>query len=145
MVRTHGNYFYHGFWTTALLIIPAHSLLVFFCTVYLQTSPAGELALRADSESSCVRTFFGKTTSSNRNNPVAGGNNREPCSLKVDTKMLVSCLQWQQSAIASNVANAIMSFADDEMLVVHVTLNPGSLGFFTYNLPVQYIVSEDDP
>jgi hypothetical protein len=55
-------------------------------TVHLQTSPAGELALRADSESSCVRTFFGKLTPSNRN-PVAG--NREPCSLKVDTKMLV--------------------------------------------------------
>jgi hypothetical protein len=122
-------------------IISLSLLFHSFKTVYLQTSPAGELALRADSESSCVRTFFGKLTPSNRN-VVAG--NREPCSLKVDTKMLVGCLQWQQSAIASNVANAIMSFAEDEMLVVHVALNPASLGFFTYNLPLQYI-TEDDP
>jgi hypothetical protein len=127
-------------WRPCCLVV-SWSPLVCETTVYLQTSAAGDLSLTADSESSRVRTFFGKLATSIRN-PVTG--NREPCILKVDAKMLVGCLQWQQSAIATNVANAIMSFAEDDMLVIHVTLNPSSLGFFTYNLPVQYI-SEDDP
>ncbi|CAB9509619.1 Checkpoint protein [Seminavis robusta] len=108
--------------------------------VCLETSAAGELTLKSDGDGSCsVRTFFGKTKSRHGNS----GGSREPCKIKVDTKILVSCLQWQQSGIVSHVSSALLCFAEDEMLVVHVALSPSSLGFFTYSLPIHFLSDED--
>ena len=138
------------FWIWILLVpcvrFFSNFSFLFVChgTVYMEASAAGELTLRSDSESSCVRIFFGKLVPQRNPVAVAHATSREACSLKVDTKMLVCCLQWQQATITSNVSNAILSFAEEDMLVVHVVLNPVNLGYFTFNLPVHY-TSEDDP
>ena len=56
---------------------------------------------------------------------------------------LVACLAWQQSSLIPNVSNALLCFIENEMLVLHVTLNPSNLGFLTYYIPVHFL-SEDE-
>ena len=111
-------------------------------TVYLEASVAGELVLRTHNEGSSIRTFFGKLVSVAVEDAPPGGG-KDKCCLKVDTKKLVACLQWQQTSLIPNVSRALMCFIENEMLVLYVTLNPENLGFLTYYLPVHFL-SEDE-
>ena len=94
----------------------------------MEASAAGELTLRTENEGSTVRAFFGKLVP---HNEECRDGAREVCLLKVDTKKLVCCLQWQQSAMVPNVSNALLCFIENQMLLVHVTFNPNSLGCLT--------------
>lgn len=109
---------------------------------------AGELTLRIDSDGSSIRTFFSKLlprfedTKSSQDEDAAAENNNNPalakCCLKVDTKKLSTCLQWQ-STMSKAVSSALLCMVENEMLVVHVLLNPASVGFFTYYVPVHFL------
>ena len=107
----------------------------------MEASVAGELILRTHNEGSSIRTFFGKLLSVAVEDGQGGG--KDKCCLKIDTKKLVACLQWQQSSLIPNVSRALMCFIENEMLVLYVTLNPENLGFLTYYLPVHFL-SEDE-
>lgn len=114
--------------------------------VYLEASNVtGELTLTVDNEGTHVRAFFGKLVplqdeqlSNSSHTP------KDRCVLKVDTKKLVSCLQWQQSAMIHNVDNALLCFIENQMLVVHVAFSPSSLGFLTYYVPVHFLTADDN-
>ena len=107
---------------------------------------AGELTLRIDGDGASIRTFYGNLiprfedckTTQDQNPPAK-------VIMKVDSKKLNACLQWQNSmAIGRGAASsAVLCMVENEMLVLHVSLNPGTIGFFTYYVPVHYISSED--
>jgi len=122
-----------------LRALKGHLLFSSKCQVVLEASLRGELTLRSHSESSSIRTFFGKLASRREGCRKGKGS----CCLKVDTKNLVASLQWQQASMFPNVTNALFCFIENEMLVLHVRLNPENLGFFTYYVPVHFL-SEDE-
>lgn len=106
---------------------------------------AGELTLRVDGDGSSIRAFFSNwvprfdDTKSSQDN-----HSQEPakCTLKVDTKNLSVALQWQ-AATSRAVSSALLCMVENEMLVVHVLLNPASVGFFTYYVPVHFLSSTE--
>jgi HUS1 checkpoint protein len=61
------------------------------------------------------------------------------CTLKMDSKKLLSSLQWQSSMAKSSVSSYIICMIENEMMVVHVVLNPEDVGFFTYYIPVHFL------
>ena len=101
---------------------------------------AGSLTLRIDNDGSSARTFFDNLKPP-PDDVREGG--KDPCCVKVDTKKFCTALQWQQSSIIPNISKAILCLVQNEMLLVHVVLNPESVGFFTYYVPVSFL-SEDD-
>lgn len=121
--------------------------------VYLEASSAGELILSCHNEGASIRTFFGKliprlegcreSESENQGDSNTNTNATTVCRLKVDTKKLVACLQWQQSTLLPNISNCLLCFIENEMLVLHVTLNPSQLGFMTYYLPVHFLSPDE--
>lgn len=103
---------------------------------------AGELTLRVDGDGASIRTFFSKLIPRFEDCKASEeeyANGEAPCcTLKVDTKKLSACLQWQTSMLR-NVGSALLCLTENEMLVVHVVLNPASVGFFTYYVPVHFL------
>jgi len=109
-------------------------------TIYLEGSMAGELVLRIDNDAVAIKTFYDKLiprvddeASHSRTDVPAS------CTLKVDSKKLLASLQWQSSMTRSSVSSYILCMIENEMLVVHVLLNPEDVGFFTYYIPVHYL------
>jgi hypothetical protein len=101
---------------------------------------AGELTLRVDRDGSSIRTFFSKlllvprwAEEMERDQETAPN-----CTLKVDTKKLSTSLQWQNQ-FKTSTSTALLAMVDNEMLVIHVLLNPASVGFLTYYVPVNYL------
>lgn len=121
----------------------------------------GELTLRIDGDGASIRTFFAKLIprfedlkekeededeegEENPSKPGGGGgnNNRVPsrCILKVDSRKLSACLQWQSTMLLGRaVGSAVLCMVENEMLCLHCMLNPGAVGFFTYYVPVHYL------
>lgn len=99
---------------------------------------AGELTLHIDSDGSSIRTFFSNVvprfedTKSSQNSNTT----KSTCTIKVDTKKLLTCLQWQAM---KSVSSALLCMMENEMLVVHVILNPPSVGFLTFYCPVHFL------
>jgi HUS1 checkpoint protein len=112
----------------------------------------GDLTLRVDNDGSSIRTFFSKwlprfedTKSSERRGGAHLPNDFADvatCTLKVDTKKLSAALQWQSTMIKT-ASTALLCMVENEMLVVHVLLNPASVGFFTYYVPVHFLSSTE--
>jgi HUS1 checkpoint protein len=67
------------------------------------------------------------------------------CTLKVETKNLSVALQLAGDHVAGLVSSALLCMVENEMLVVHVLLNPASVGFFTYYVPVHFLSSTELP
>ncbi len=122
--------------------------------IYLDGCMTGELVLRIDSENVAIRTFYDKLiprfndAHDGDNDDIANGNYRNPqqgkdsskkCTLKVDSKKLSATLQWQSSMLRGSVSSYILCMIENEMMVVHVVLNPEDVGFFTYYIPVHYM------
>ena len=62
------------------------------------------------------------------------------CTLKVDSRKLSACLQWQGTMLLGrSVGSAVLCMVKNEMLCLHCMLNPGTVGFFTYYVPVHYL------
>ena len=113
---------------------------------------AGELTLSIEGDGASIRTFYNKliprfedcktTPEQNPNGQPAAA---ARCKLKVDAKKLYACLQWQAHLhIGAAVSSAVLCMVENEMLVLHVTLNPGSVGFFTYYVPVHFLSDDWD-
>ncbi|KAL7577043.1 hypothetical protein ACA910_006785 [Epithemia clementina (nom. ined.)] len=77
------------------------------------------------------------------------------CTVKVDTKKLALCLQWQggqphqgasvsSSSSFSLASTALLCWVENEALVLHVLLNPSHVGFFTYYIPVHFLSASED-
>lgn len=104
--------------------------------IYLDGSMAGELVLRIENDAVSIKTFYDKliprvddeSNHSRTADPAC-------CTLKVDSKKLLASLQWSNSSVSSY----ILCMIENEMLVVHVLLNPEDVGFFTYYIPVHYM------
>jgi HUS1 checkpoint protein len=101
----------------------------------------GELTLRIDSDGASIRIFYSKLLPRFDDCKSTQDEGEDAvCTLKVDTKKLSSCLQWQ-ATMTKTVSSGLMCMVENEMLVLHVMLNPASVGFFTYYVPVHYLSS----
>jgi HUS1 checkpoint protein len=112
-------------------------------TIYLEGSMAGELVLRIDNDAVSIKTFYDKLIPRiDDESPHFRSEDPASCTLKVDSKKLLASLQWQSSMTRSSVSSYIFCMIENEMLVVHVLLNPEDVGFFTYYIPVHYLSSD---
>ena len=113
--------------------------------IYVDGSMAGELVLRIDSDAVSIRTFYDKliprVDEEEEENNALSQSKKEPaqCTLKVDSKKLLASLQWQSSMARGSVSSYIICMISNEMMVVHVVLNPEDVGFFTYYVPVHFL------
>ena len=136
--------------------------------VYIDGSMDGELALRIDGDGASINALFSKLIprfedvkdgdsdgdgDGNGNGDGDAGNEGgerpvkrkrdEParCTVKVDGRKLAACLQWQGS-LGRAVGSAVLCLVENETLCLHCTLGPGSIGFFTYYIPVHYLARD---
>ncbi|KAL3784240.1 hypothetical protein HJC23_013527 [Cyclotella cryptica] len=116
--------------------------------IYIDGSMNGELVLRIDNDAVSIRTYYDKLiprveeeeeASDHDDGGAAVGRPKKKCTLKVDSKKLLASLQWQSSMARGSVGSYIICMIENEMMVVHVMLNPEDLGFFTYYIPVHYL------
>lgn len=118
--------------------------------IYIEGCMAGELSFSIDGDGVSVRTYYNrlvprfeecKASKEYHDNgrQIEEDDTSVRCILKVDSKKFLSCLQWQSLLGRSIVHSAIICMVENEMLVLHVLLNPRSLGFFTYYIPVHFI------
>lgn len=125
--------------TSCLRSIYLTLILVSFILVYMEGSMAGEMTLRIDSDGASIRTFFSKLTP--RFEDCKSSQPDTCCTIKVDTKKLSTCLQWQ-ATMSKHVSSAMLCMVENEMLVLHVCLNPSEVGFFTYYIPVHFLSND---
>ena len=126
----------------AILLKVVHSIITYLLkynlsTVYLEGNMKGELTIRVDSDGISLRAFY------NNLRPQFQENTNLPeksCTLKVDSKKLYTCLQWQTTMPLGRglVNSAVMCMMENEMLVLHVVLSCLN-GFFTYYVPVHFL------
>eukprot|EP00584_Thalassiosira_punctigera_P004559 CAMPEP_0172539678 /NCGR_PEP_ID=MMETSP1067-20121228/10835_1 /TAXON_ID=265564 ORGANISM="Thalassiosira punctigera, Strain Tpunct2005C2" /NCGR_SAMPLE_ID=MMETSP1067 /ASSEMBLY_ACC=CAM_ASM_000444 /LENGTH=365 /DNA_ID=CAMNT_0013325403 /DNA_START=6 /DNA_END=1103 /DNA_ORIENTATION=- len=110
--------------------------------IYVDGSMAGELVLRIDSEAVSIRTFYDKLIPRAEEEEEQSQSRRaDParCTLKIDSKKLLASLQWQSSMARGTVGSYIICMIENEMMVVHVVLEPEDVGFFTYYIPVHFL------
>ena len=138
--------------------------------VYIEGSMDGELTLRIDGDGASIRTFYGKliprfedleeddessgddesddgeqendgtSSSSSARKRRRKTKKTKTCTLKVDSRKLSACLQWQGTMLLGrSVGSAVLCMVKNEMLCLHCMLNPGTVGFFTYYVPVHYL------
>jgi len=111
--------------------------------IYLDGSMKGELTLRIDNDSVSVKTMYDKLIPRvDEEEESQSQSDPSKCTLKVDSKKLLASLQWQSSMARGSVSNYIICMIQNEMMVVHVVLDPEDVGFFTYYIPVHFL-SED--
>jgi hypothetical protein len=97
----------------------------------------GDLTLSVDTDGASIRTFFHRLIP---RPDACKENTTNICEVKIETKKLTSCLQWQQN---TNLASsALLCLVENEVVVLHVTLSPRSVGFFTYYVPVHFLSSD---
>jgi hypothetical protein len=131
--------------------------------VYLSANMTGELTLSMDSDGASIRTFLNKL----HPRPEDCKPGVKECEVKVDTKKLSACLQWQAASSGSSgsgsgsgsghyhsnhrhhhhssnahVSSTLLCLVQNEMLIVHAILQPASVGFFTYYVPVHYLSAD---
>ncbi|KAL7528289.1 hypothetical protein ACHAWF_002511 [Thalassiosira exigua] len=108
--------------------------------IYVDGSMAGELVLRIDSDAVAIRTFYDKLIPrADEESSQQPPQDPARCTLKVDSKKLLASLQWQSSMARGSVSSYIICMIENEMMVVHVVLNPEDVGFFTYYIPVHFL------
>jgi HUS1 checkpoint protein len=106
----------------------------------MEGSMAGDLTLRVDNDGASIRTFFSKLEPHNEGTKTKDED--ATAILKVDTKKLSACLQWQ-ATMSRLVSSALLCMVENEMLVLHVLLSPADVGFFTYYVPVHFLSGDD--
>lgn len=77
----------------------------------------------------------------------------DSCVVKVDLRKLCAALQWQHPSTnilttaaaqpTTLVSSCLLCWVENEQFVVHATLQPSSVGFFTYYIPVHYLDREE--
>lgn len=113
--------------------------------IYVDGSMAGELVLRVENDAVSIRTFYDKLIPriDDQSEQMQQSQETPRCTLKVDSKKLLASLQWQSAMSRGSVSSYIVCMIENEMMVVHVVLNPEDLGFITYYIPVHYISHDD--
>lgn len=113
--------------------------------IFVDGSMSGELVLRIDSDSVSIRTFYDKLVPriDDESQTTGVDEDTKRCTLKLDSKKLLASLQWQSTMGRGAVGSYIVCMIKNEMMVVHVMLNPEELGFFTYYIPVHYLGGDD--
>ncbi|KAL7537132.1 hypothetical protein ACHAXR_007609 [Thalassiosira sp. AJA248-18] len=108
--------------------------------IYVEGSMAGELVLRIDNDAVSIRTFYDKLIP-RVDEEESSQSQKDParCTLKIDSKKLLASLQWQASMARGSVSSYIICMIENEMMVVHVVLNPEDVGFFTWYVPVHFL------
>ena len=115
--------------------------------VYLEGNTKGELTIRVDTDGISLRTFYNNLIphQQDENNPTNNNNTlqEKTCTLKVDSKKLYTCLQWQTTMPLGRglVNSAVICMMENEMLVLHVVLSCLN-GFFTYYIPVHFLTPD---
>lgn len=108
-------------------------------TVTLHATTQGELTISLDSDGASIRAFF--------NHLAVPENHKESqakdAQVKVDTKKLCTCLQWQQSPLFP-VSRAVLCLVENEVLLVHLELQPPSVGLQTYYIPIHFLPADGD-
>jgi HUS1 checkpoint protein len=123
---------------------PLSSILEITAKVYIEGSMSGELVLRIESDGVSIRTYFNKMIPRFEDCKAHEGEAPAKCTLKVDSKKLLACLNWQSNLfIGRAVSSAVLCMVENEMLVLHVTLFPESVGFFTFYVPVHFLTECD--
>lgn len=110
-------------------------------TMYIEANMKGELTISSHTDGASIQTFFSKLTPRFEDcKPVPSDLN--PASsktrIKIDTKKLSASLQWQTHQ-SQMISTALLCLVENEMVVIHVNLNPVNVGFFTYYVPVHYL------
>ena len=130
--------------------------------LYLEaSSTTGELTVSAYQDGASVQAFFSKLTPRHTTSsadhasppPTTTTPNKTTATVKMDTKKLGAALQGLQNSSSSSSASgsggnaivnqAVLCLVENEMVVVHVNLQYG-VGFFTYYVPVHFLLDEDD-
>ena len=108
-------------------------------TVHVQGNRVtGECHLDMDHEGASIQTRIGKWTP--QHVPDHSQDQQpEDCTLKADVKKMCNALQWPPNYVST----ALMCLVENEQLVLHVTLDPAVVGFFTYYVPVHYYDPND--
>eukprot|EP00536_Pseudo-nitzschia_multiseries_P003462 jgi/Psemu1/284434/fgenesh1_pg.53_\ len=132
--------------------------------VFLEGNMKGDLTIRLDHDGASMACFYShlvprppeedddeeggatRRTDASANNANANA----ACVIKVDAHKLSACLQWQQPTAQQQrwqlpVSCSLLGMVPNEMVVVHVVLNPPTVGFFTYYLPVHFLHDDDIP
>ena len=107
--------------------------------LYVDGSMAGELIVRVENDAVSIKTFYDKLVPRVDDESPHDDGAMKKCTVKMDSKKLSAALQWQSSMNRHAVGSYIVCLIRDEMMVVHVMLNPEELGFFTYYIPVYYL------
>lgn len=98
---------------------------------------SGELTISLESEGASIRAYFADVAPAPNANPE-----HDECTVKVDARKLSAALQWQQQP--QYVSSALLCLLENQQLVLHVTLEPAGVGFFTYYVPVHYLSKDMD-
>ncbi|KAL3945558.1 MAG: hypothetical protein SGBAC_000382 [Bacillariaceae sp.] len=113
--------------------------------LYLEATMKGDLTVRLDHDGASLACFYSNLVprwDEEEEEEHATPNNPDShCVLKVDASKFSTCLQWQQSQL--QVSSCLLGMVHNEMLVLHILLNPDHIGFFTYYIPV-YFMHEDE-
>lgn len=109
-------------------------------TLYLEANMTGELTVSIHTDGASIQTFFSKLKAEHEECKEINGSSKVT-RVKMDTKKLCASLHWQQQQ-AQMVSSALLCLVENEMVIVHVNLNPGNVGFFTYYVPVHFLSSD---
>lgn len=111
--------------------------------LYLEATMRGDLTVRLDHDGATLASFYSNLVPrwDEDEDQTQPHNPDSHCVLKVDATKFGTCLQWQQSQL--QVSSCLLGMVHNEMLVLHILLNPDHIGFFTYYIPV-YFMHEDE-
>jgi HUS1 checkpoint protein len=98
---------------------------------------SGELTISLESEGASIRAYFADVAPAATADPE-----KYECTVKVDARKLSAALQWQQQP--QYISSALLGLLENQQLILHVTLEPAGVGFFTYYVPVHYLSKEAD-
>lgn len=111
-------------------------------TVYLEANMTGELTVSIHTDGASIQAFFSKLTPRHDGcKDLDTSSTHKSARVKMDTKKLSACLHWQQHQ-SQLVSSALLCLVENEMVVLHVNLSPGNVGFFTYYVPVHFLSSD---
>lgn len=108
--------------------------------LYVEASQRGDLTLRSDQEGASLACFYNDLIprwDESDDGPNATRDYTSSCTLKIDASKLSSSLQWQQTSLRTT--SCLLGMVPNQMMVLHVVLQPAHAGFFTYYIPVYYL------
>lgn len=110
-------------------------------TVTLLANRRGELVLETDQDACSIRSYYSQLSVVEDEESAEAP--KQSSRVRVDTAKLSLALAYQQQQPAL-VSQALLCLCPQEMLILHLALQPSTVGFFTYYVPIQYNDEEDE-